>query len=300
VVDAGPDQTITLPAGVVLDATVSDDGLPVPPGAVSTVWSVAGGPGEVRFADPGAVDTTAAFSVAGSYVLRLTASDGVLSAFDEVTVTVRPPDLIFSDGFESGNLGAWTSSVTDGGNLGVTSTAALVGTRGLQALINDNNPIYLVDDGPNAESRYRVAFRFDPNSITMGKNDTHVIFQGRAANGAAVLRVEFGRAGGSGYQVRAVAISDGRPESSTSWTRITDAPHSLELDWRASSGPGANSGGLTFWTDASQRANLTGIDNDTRRIDQVRLGAVEGIDSGTRGTYFFDAFESHRYTGIAV
>jgi hypothetical protein len=39
---------------------------------------------------------------------------------------------------------------------------------------------------------------------------------------------------------------------------------------------------------------LTGIDNDTKRVEMVRLGAVTGIDSGTRGTYYFDTFESHR------
>jgi hypothetical protein len=37
---------------------------------------------------PGAVDTTASFSAAGSYVLRLTANDGELSASDELTLTV--------------------------------------------------------------------------------------------------------------------------------------------------------------------------------------------------------------------
>ncbi len=93
--------------------------------------------------------------------------------------------------------------------------------------------------------------------------------------------------------------TDGKGETSTPWSGITDAPHAIELDWRASSGPGANSGGLTFWIDESQRANLTRIDNDTRRIDQIRIGAVNGIDAGTHGTYFFDAVESHRYTGIA-
>jgi hypothetical protein len=40
------------------------------------------------------------------------------------------------------------------------------------------------------------------------------------------------------------------------------------------------------------------VDNDTRRIDQARLGAVSGIDTGTRGTYYFDAFESRRQTFI--
>jgi hypothetical protein len=33
-------------------------------------------------------------------------------------------------------------------------------------------------------------------------------------------------------------------------------------------------------------------------IDQARLGAASGVDTGTRGTYFFDAFESRRSTYI--
>ena len=35
--------------------------------------------------------------------------------------------------------------------------------------------------------------------------------------------------------------------------------------------------------------SLDGVDNYTRAIDFVRIGAVAGIDSGTRGTYHFDA-----------
>jgi hypothetical protein len=62
-----------------------------------------------------------------------------------------------------------------------------------------------------------------------------------------------------------------------------------------------NDGALNFWVDGVQRASMTGVDNDTRRIDRVRLGAIAGIDSGTRGAYFFDAFESRRsgYIGAA-
>jgi len=89
-VNAGPDQTITLPAGVNLDGTVTDDGLPNPPGAVTTTWSQVGGPGTVTFGNASAVDTTATFSTDGIYILRLTADDGGLTAFDEVTVTVNP------------------------------------------------------------------------------------------------------------------------------------------------------------------------------------------------------------------
>ncbi|MGI9429219.1 MAG: metallophosphoesterase, partial [Bythopirellula sp.] len=87
---AGSDQTITLPAGAVLDGTVWDDGLPDPPAALVNTWSKVSGPGAVTFADAGAVDTTVAFSSAGTYVLRLVTDDGEQKAVDEVTVIVNP------------------------------------------------------------------------------------------------------------------------------------------------------------------------------------------------------------------
>ena len=171
----------------------------------------------------------------------------------------------------------------------------------MQALINDNNSIYAIDDRPTAEARYRVRFYFDPNTITMGQNDAHLIFLGRTANGTAtgttVLQVEFRFSGGK-YQLRVLILDDGTTFTSSGWLKITDAPHSIELDWRASTAAGANSGGLTLWIDGVQQANITGIDNDTRRIESVRLGALTEIDTGTRGTYYFDAFESRRSTYI--
>ena len=66
VVNAGPDQTITLPASAVLDGTVSDDGLPNPPGAMTTTWTKVSGPGSVTFQNANAVDTQASFSLAGT------------------------------------------------------------------------------------------------------------------------------------------------------------------------------------------------------------------------------------------
>lgn len=89
-VDAGPARSAVLPAAASLDGTVADDGLPAA-GSVTTAWSVVSGPGAVAFADAGAVDTTATFTVAGTYSLRLTASDGALSAADTVSVTVQAP-----------------------------------------------------------------------------------------------------------------------------------------------------------------------------------------------------------------
>ena len=90
VVNAGADQTITLPSSATLSGTATDDGLPSPPAALTRTWSKVSGPGTVTFANPNASSTTATFSVSGTYVLRLTASDSVLSSSDDVTVTVNP------------------------------------------------------------------------------------------------------------------------------------------------------------------------------------------------------------------
>lgn len=66
IVDAGPDQTITLPATASLSGTVSDDGSPNPPGTVTTQWTQTSGPGTVTFGNALAVKTTASFSQAGT------------------------------------------------------------------------------------------------------------------------------------------------------------------------------------------------------------------------------------------
>ena len=206
-------------------------------------------------------------------------------------------ELIFADGFESGNLNAWSSSTTDAGDLNVSPSAVLIGKYGLQAMIDDNNAIYVTDDAPNAETRYRARFWFDPNSISMVGGDTHYIFYGYAGASTIVLRVQLRFSSGS-YQIRAALRNDASTWTGSSWFTITDASHAIELDWRASTASGVNNGGLTLWLDGTQRADLTVIDNDTRRIDRVRLGAVTGIDNGTRGGYYFDAFESRKQTYI--
>ncbi len=85
-VNAGPDRSVTFPSGVAIDATVSDDGLPS--NTLAASWTKVSGPSTVTFSSGTSVDTTATFGAAGSYTLRLTASDGALSASDDVNVTV--------------------------------------------------------------------------------------------------------------------------------------------------------------------------------------------------------------------
>jgi hypothetical protein len=91
VVSVGVSQTVTLPSPAILTGTITDDGLPNPPGATTALWSVVGGPGSVNWGDIHATNTTASFSAAGTYVLRLTANDSIFSVSADTIVTVNSP-----------------------------------------------------------------------------------------------------------------------------------------------------------------------------------------------------------------
>jgi hypothetical protein len=88
-VSAGVDRVVVLSGQTYLEGRVRDDGKPKAAPAVH--WSQDSGPGTVTFGDATAAATTARFSAAGHYVLRLTADDGQLSASATLGVTVDPP-----------------------------------------------------------------------------------------------------------------------------------------------------------------------------------------------------------------
>ena len=179
--------------------------------------------------------------------------------------------------------------------MSVNPVAVLVGSNGMQALINDTATLYVTDETPNAELRYRARFYFDPNSITMTDGSAHYLFTGYDATVA--FHVDFRISAGS-YQIRLRQYNDAGSVSSTNWVTISDAPHVVEMEWWAASAAGANNGGVNLWIDGVASAGLAGVDNDTRRIDRVSLGATGALDVGTSGTYYLDAFESRRQTYI--
>ena len=85
-VNAGNDQTITLPATATLNGSATDDGLTQ---ALTINWTKTLGPGTVTFANSTSAVTTASFSTAGTYTLRLSAYDGQWTTPDDVVVTVN-------------------------------------------------------------------------------------------------------------------------------------------------------------------------------------------------------------------
>ena len=91
-VEAGADRIVELPPGTAtLAGSVTDDLLPAN-GQLTMQWSMVDGPAAVSFSDGERPDATATFGAEGRYVLRLTASDGALDAYDELMVVVEPPN----------------------------------------------------------------------------------------------------------------------------------------------------------------------------------------------------------------
>jgi PKD repeat protein len=156
VVNAGVDQSVRMPAAANLSATASDDGLPAGSSMTHT-WTKVSGPGTVTVGNASALITTANFSTAGTYVLRISTSDSALTSSDDLTVNVtanQAPVANFTS-TSSGLTVQFTDSSTDAdgsiasrswnfGN-GVTSTTSnpshtyvSAGTYTVSLVVTDN------------------------------------------------------------------------------------------------------------------------------------------------------------------
>ena len=95
-VSAGPDQTAFLrgPTAFQMNAAAVDDGKPLPP-TLTLTWTVQSKPAgsTVVFSPDAAVeDPLVTVDTAGTYVLRLTANDSQLTAYDEMTIIAVEPN----------------------------------------------------------------------------------------------------------------------------------------------------------------------------------------------------------------
>jgi hypothetical protein len=114
-VNAGPDRQVTLPNGLTLNGSVSDDGKPIPPGAFTSQWTQVDGPQSVVFSNETSPVTDVEFSESGMYTLRLTATDGIEVTTDDVTVVVASNtntgvlNLVTNPTFETGTTG-WNNA----------------------------------------------------------------------------------------------------------------------------------------------------------------------------------------------
>ncbi|KAF0250304.1 MAG: hypothetical protein FD167_286 [bacterium] len=244
VVNAGQDQTITLPNGATLNGTVTDDGLPNPPAQVSVTWSKVSGSGTVTFSSPSTAVTSVTFSQAGTYVLRLSVSDSALTSTPSVATL--------------------QGQVSDDGNPNPPGQLSITWTRvDGPGTVNFTNPNAAVTQASFAIAG-TYTLRLTVSDSVLSTSDDVVIIANVTSNQAptvsagidqTILLPEI-------IILTATASDDGVPSST------------LALTWSKVSGPGA----VTF-TDPS--ALSTSVVFDAAGVYRLKLTASDGQLSGS-------------------
>lgn len=129
---AGLDQAVTLAAGATLSGSATGSG-------IVTRWYLypyATAPGTVVIANPASLSTTATFSANGTYILMLSASDGVHTpAFDAVQITVGAGGTTGGGTTGGGTTsGGTTSGGTTSGTTGGGGSAPTLGVVGVNSV----------------------------------------------------------------------------------------------------------------------------------------------------------------------
>lgn len=190
------------------------------------------------------------------------------------------------------------------GSFGVTAAAALNGSGfGLQADFDgvDLNACYVQDNSPNSETVFSAFWRMRKrNSYTMDSGGGHDIFRA-VGGGQSVIQGKirfFPNAGGGQTYVQVQARRD-----DNTWSKplvsIFPSQAGWKFEWAAASAPGANDGFMRLlklnvdgtFTCIKQSIN---IDNDTKFVNDQRLGAMGAIGANTTGTMDYDDYQSFR------
>ena len=246
------------------------------------------------------LDPAVGADAAGRFVTVRTESGG--GGADVIGRRFSPdPDAMFADDFETGNLAAWSGSATDAGDLSTSIFAAMKSSGlGLQGVIDDTAGLYVQDDTPEDEDRYRARFYLDPNGFDPGEGLAHRRIRVFLAFSEAPIRrvaaIVLRRLGGA-YSLMVRARLDDDTQADTTFVPITDGPHVVEIDLRCSSGPDALDGGLDLWVDGVLTRQLSALDNHLGEADFVRLGALS-VKAGAGGTLYWDEFVSRRASYI--
>ncbi|MFO1498270.1 MAG: lamin tail domain-containing protein [Verrucomicrobiota bacterium] len=202
-VNAGVDRSFqanSFPLSTNLSGTVSDDGQPNPPGALTTVWTQTSGPAPAGLSAPGSTATGVTFPTVGTYVFRLTANDGGLQSSDDVSVTIeRPPaEVTF---VAAGSVWKYLDNGTDQGALWRTpefddqSWASGAAELGYGDASEGRPEKTVISFGPNGSDKYptyyfRQAFNVG-NSAAVKQLTLHLVRDDGAIvylNGIEVFR----------------------------------------------------------------------------------------------------------------
>ena len=199
--------------------------------------------------------------------------------------------------FEENDLSDFDSLVGEE-DLAANTTAAMVGTYGMEYTMNDTSDHY----GQLGTSlsvltgnELRIRWYFDPNSVSYpDANDWYhmrVSADGTYSSITLLTRVRVGWNSGTGFFLNCQVKDDADSTLGLTVTDFSDAEHYLEIYTKRESSDGAADGEFRAWIDETQLAGaITNLENYNvfPTYDFFDIGGVGAIDATPSGSVFID------------
>ena len=190
---------------------------------------------------------------------------------------------------ENGTLSEYTDiSNIDGGDISVTTQAAILGNYGLSILYDDNLNLYVTKDFTAPEMFMRLGFKLNVNSLPMGASDFFRLIEFTDSSNNLQGFLNFLKVSGN-YRLELAFFDDGSVLRSTASQTITNAIHDVQLLIKRASSNSSIDAYLELWVDGVKIGERRNIDIfDRTKATRLRVGGFS-VDTGTRGTLFVDA-----------
>lgn len=133
----------------------------------------------------------------------------------------------------------------------------------------------------------RTRFYIDTNSLTMASNDSFIVLELRDSTTVrGEVRLAFVS---SNYTIETKWSEDSASLKNGPTSTVSDGEHCVEVLWTRASDAGSNDGSVELFIDGASVGSVTDYDTFTiGQIDNIRLGAANGVDAGTSGLFFVD------------
>ncbi len=187
------------------------------------------------------------------------------------------PACILFDGFESGDLSAWSDVAGGDGSIPLRFAASLAGAE------------WAKQSGLGRVPSLWAGFRLDASGAELAPGVHHTLFAGYNAHHQPLFGLEIGQFDG-GPEILAWVRGDGEGLTSE-WSPLAACDQRLEVEWWSGDLPAGD--GLRVWLGGVLIAELTGVANGGPRCGFLRLGVLSAVGPESRGSYVFSDFHWH-------
>jgi hypothetical protein len=217
-------------------------------------------------------------------------SNDVLVYSNQIEVAaVNMGGIIFQDNFESRGFTSWSRFNGGRTGLSVCSEAAISGSYGacFHRPPGNDKRRQLIDETPVNQTTFNVSFQFDINGLSMLEGERFRFMQvkmGAQRPFFIVLKYDSGQ-----YWIQLNTLLDDLTKEKTGWYVLPDWAQTVQVDWQAASGPGANDGLVKLYLDDDLQEELLGLDNDTIFVDSFKIGFTSRLEGKSiSGTFYVD------------